>query len=91
MGEIAVFLTNFVSILAEVLVIAIIARALLSWFMPAGGNPLGRMLADVTEPILAPVRRVLPPINGLDLSPILAIVLVQLISNLLITVINSTT
>jgi YggT family protein len=88
MGE---FLGNFISILATVIMAAIIIRALLSWFMPGQSNPFGRVLTDVTEPVIGPVRRVLPPIGGLDLSPLLAIILVQVLSSLLIQVINSTT
>jgi YggT family protein len=83
------FLSNFISILGYVLVAAIIVRALLSWFMPADAGALGRVLADVTEPVLGPVRRVLPPIGGLDLSPIVAIILVQLVANFLSQIIQS--
>jgi len=85
------FLANFVSILAEVLVLAIIVRALLSWFMPGDGNALGRMVAEITDPLLRPVRRVLPPIGGLDLSPLLAIILIQVLSSLLQQVIHTST
>lgn len=49
----------------------------LSWFGDRGGNPLGAILADVIEPILRPARRLLPPIGGLDLSPLLVILLLQ--------------
>jgi YggT family protein len=84
------FLANFVAILGYVLVIAIIVRALMSWFMPADSGPFGRMLAEITEPVLGPIRRVLPPMGGLDLSPLVAIILVQLISSLLETAIQST-
>lgn len=85
------FLGNFVSILAQVIVMAIIVRALLSWFMPGDSNALNRLLAEVTDPVLVPVRRVLPPIGGLDLSPILAIIMVYLLSSLLVQVIHIST
>jgi len=77
-------IVSFISILSYVLVIAIIVRALLSWFMPAGGTGLSRVLVDVTEPVLAPIRRLLPSVGGIDFSPILAILLVQLVSRVLI-------
>ncbi len=86
-----IFLANFVTILGYVLMIAIIVRALLSWFMPADSSPFGRMLTEITEPVLRPIRRVLPPMGGLDLSPLVAIILVQLIANLLVQAIQSTT
>ncbi|HEY8686996.1 MAG TPA: YggT family protein [Chloroflexota bacterium] len=72
----------FIHILATVLVVAIIIRALMSWIMPQDGSGLTRVLLDITEPILAPIRRVLPPVAGIDFSPILALILVQLVSQL---------
>ena len=73
-------IATFISILGIVLVVAIIIRALMSWFMPQDGSGISRVLFDITEPVLAPIRRVLPPIAGFDFSPILAIVLIQIIS-----------
>jgi YggT family protein len=73
---------TFIHILATVLVVAIIIRALMSWIMPQDGSGLTRVLLDITEPILAPIRRVLPPVAGIDFSPILALILVQLVSQL---------
>lgn len=73
---------SFIHILGTVLVIAIIVRALMSWIMPQDSSGLTRVLLDITEPILAPIRRVLPPVAGIDFSPILAMILVQLVSQL---------
>jgi YggT family protein len=42
------------------------------------------VLNDITEPILGPIRRILPPLGGIDLSPLVAIILIQVISNLLL-------
>ena len=62
-----------------VLTIAIIARALLSWFPNLDArNPLVELLYQVTEPILAPIRSIMPRM-GIDLSPIIAIFLLQII------------
>jgi YggT family protein len=80
---------EFIYILSWTLTIAIIVRALLSWFNPAGGSGLARVLLDITEPILAPIRRILPPVGGIDFSPLLALILVQLISNVLISVLRA--
>lgn len=74
---------SFIHILATVLIIAIIIRALMSWFMPQDGGGLSRVLLDITEPILAPIRRILPPVGGIDFSPILAMILIQLVSTVL--------
>jgi YggT family protein len=75
---------NFISILGTALTFAIIIRALMSWFTPTGAGAFSRVLLDITEPVLAPIRRVLPPVGGWDFSPILAIVLIQVVSTLLV-------
>jgi YggT family protein len=72
-------LTTFIRILGNVLWIAILIRALMSWVMPQEGSGFSRVLRDITEPILAPIRRVMPLLGGIDLSPLLAIILIQLI------------
>lgn len=48
----------------------VLLRALLSWLGPGGYTPLGSILYSLTEPLLRPLRSVLPPIAGLDLSPL---------------------
>jgi YggT family protein len=75
---------NFINILATALTFAIIIRARMSWFVPAGGGAASRFLLDITEPVLAPIRRILPPVGGWDFSPILAIVLINVVSQVLI-------
>jgi YggT family protein len=59
---------------------AIFIQALMSWFVPLGsGNSFMILLNDLTTPILNPIRRVIPPIGGLDLSPMVAILVLQLL------------
>jgi YggT family protein len=60
-----------------VLTIAIIARSLLSFFIYDRSNPLMEFLITVTEPILGPLRRVMPRMGMFDLSPMVAILLLQ--------------
>jgi YggT family protein len=69
-------LATFIDILTWVFIIAIIVRALMSWFPGTQGSSLARLLDDVTEPVLRPIRRVLPPAGGMDFSPIIALVLI---------------
>ncbi len=71
-------LGNFVSALAQIVSILltlmywlILIRALISWVNPDPFNPLVQFLNRVTEPILEPIRRVLPPLS-IDLSPMIA-------------------
>lgn len=63
-----------------VLSIAIILRALLSWFPNVNPrNPLVEFLFTVTEPVLAPIRAVMPRMGMIDLTPMVAIILLQVI------------
>ena len=77
-------LVEFISIFATVLTWAIIIRALLSWFSISGVQPVFRLLVEITEPVLAPIRRVLPTAGMLDFSPLVALLLIQVISNILV-------
>lgn len=63
----------------------ILARVLMSWVQIDPNSPLARTLIDVTEPVLKPIRDLLPPTAGLDFSPIIAIILLQVVGQLLIT------
>jgi YggT family protein len=81
---------TFISILTQVLFFAILIRALMSWIMPNDSSGISRVLQDVTEPVLAPIRRVLPPVGGIDFSPLLAMVLLQVVGNVLVSLVSST-
>ncbi len=82
------FLQTFVYYLIQILVIAIVARALLSWFNLRADNPLVVLLYDVTEPILAPLRRIIPQIGMIDISPLVAILLLQVMQQLISSIIR---
>lgn len=51
-------------------IIVMIVRVLFSWVNPRPTNPVSRFAYQVTEPVLAPVRRWIPPVSGIDLSPL---------------------
>jgi YggT family protein len=70
---------NFLALLLQILLMAIFVRVLLTWLPIDQGNPIVRVLFDVTEPVLAPFRRVIPRIGMFDLSPIAAMLIIQLI------------
>jgi len=68
--------------------VLIFVRAILSWIPSVDyGHPLIRLIMRVTDPILVPVRRLLPPLNGLDLSPWIAILAIQFAGRLLHTIV----
>lgn len=77
------FLLSFLRLLIEILTFAIIARALLSWFPIRPGNPVMLFLYSITEPILAPIRQIIPSLGAIDISPLIAILLLQIIAYLL--------
>ncbi len=80
-----IYAAQFVSLLVQVLSAAVLLRAIFSWFVPPGSdNVIMRFLRDVTEPILAPLRRVLPTMGMLDLSPFVAMIILQVVGNLVI-------
>lgn len=79
-----VFLIQFVGLLFNILTYAILVRALLSWFPIAPDNPLVRILDDITEPILAPLRRVVPRLGAFDITPIVAMFALQIIGQILV-------
>jgi YggT family protein len=69
----------FLSLLLQILLIAIFVRVLLTWLPIDQNNPIVRVLFDVTEPVLAPFRRIIPRIGMFDLSPIAAMLIIQFI------------
>jgi len=73
------FLFNFIRLLCEVFTLLIIARAIMSWFSPRPTNILAVILYRITEPFLAPLRRIVPRAGMFDFTPLVAIVLLQLI------------
>ena len=64
---------------------AILIQAVLSWVNPdAGVHPVGRLLMQLTAPVLRPVQRIMPDTGGIDFSPLVVLVLIQLLRILLI-------
>ncbi len=79
------FLVTLVSDAVQLLTLLIVVRAIFSWIPAVDyGHPLIRAIMRITDPILDPIRRVMPPIGGFDLSPVIAILLLQLVGRLLV-------
>jgi YggT family protein len=69
---------NLVLLSLRLFVFAIIVRVILSWIAPSGGyNPALAIIHTLTDRILRPFRRIIPPMGGLDLSPLFAIILLM--------------
>ena len=77
------YLGVFINILGTVLYTAILGRVIISWLNLSPDNPLVVVLYQITEPILGPIRRVMPQMGMLDLSPMVAILVVIVIQRVL--------
>ena len=78
----------FIVFLARILNFAILIRVLLSWISVGPNNALVIFIYEITEPILAPIRRLMPSLGGLDLSPIIALILIQVAERVLLTLLR---
>jgi len=76
------YIATFVALLLRILLFAIFGRIILSWIDSTGQSRVSQILFEVTEPILAPIRRFMPNTGFLDLSPMVAMILLQLLSSL---------
>jgi YggT family protein len=77
---------GFITWLLDLYSWVIIAAALMSWVNPDPRNPIVMFLRRVTEPVLEPVRRLLPPwkTGGLDLSPLIVLIAIQFIERVIL-------
>jgi YggT family protein len=75
-------LLNFINLFVFVYNILLLGRVILSWVNPHPSGGLGGLLVDLTEPVLLPIRRLLPKSQMLDFSPLVAFVVLQLLAAL---------
>lgn len=81
------YLATFINILFYVLWAAILGRVIISWINLSPDNPIVVLLYGITEPILAPIRRVLPSMGMLDLSPMVALIVMMILQRVLLSLI----
>ena len=78
-------LIDVIRIAATVLTVLVFARVILSWVSPGGVNhPLLLLVYRITEPLLSPVRALLPSMGGIDFSPVIVLLGIQIAERLLI-------
>ena len=77
-------ITQFVTIIGYILYAALIGRVIISWINVSPSNPIVGIIYQVTEPVLSPIRRVLPKMGTLDLSPMIAIILITVFQRIII-------
>jgi YggT family protein len=80
----AQFIQTFVSFLFVALWLVILGRVLMSWVNPRFEGPIGRFLYETTEPLLAPIRRFMPRMGMIDLSPLVLLLILGFFMRLLL-------
>lgn len=83
-GVLLLSIAQLASLAVDVFFYAIIIQVVLSWVNPGLHNPVTSLVYSLTEPVLGPARRVIPPMGGFDFSPIAAIIVLKLASMLFI-------
>jgi YggT family protein len=68
----------------NVFMFSIIIQVILSWISPGTYNPVTAMLYSITSPLMRPIQRIVPPISGIDLSPLVAIIGLQVLRMLIL-------
>lgn len=77
-------LIGITGLFLKIFFFALIVSVILSWVAPGSHNPAAELVGQITEPLLAPIRRLLPNLGGLDISPIFAFLALQLADMLVI-------
>ena len=77
-------LIGIFALFLKILFWAMIISVILSWVAPGSHNPGAELVQQITEPVLAPFRRIIPNLGGLDISPIFAFIALQLLQSWLI-------
>lgn len=87
-GTLAGFLYAFIRFLAGAFNVCLLVRIFLPYFTGFQNNRLYQFVYDITEPVLGPIRRVIPPVIGLDFSPMIAMFLVSIVRMVLTTLVG---
>ena len=83
------WLASFMNLLFRALELAILIRVLLSWIRPNPYNPFVQAIYQITEPIMGPLRRVIPPLGMIDITPMVALIILQIIQGIVMSAIRS--
>ncbi len=83
------FIINTVNLLFTALTLVIIAEVILSWLPQYRNTSFGRVISQISEPILRPIHNVVPPMGMMDFSPMIAIIVLMVLQTIITTVIAS--
>jgi YggT family protein len=84
LGNLVMALAQVLHLLLNVYMLLIIARAIISWVSPDPYNPIVNFLYRATDPVLRYVQRIIPPLGGIDLSPILVLIVIVFLDQFLV-------
>ena len=79
-----VTLATLISLVIDVFMFAIIVEVIISWMNPGSYNPVSSLLHSLTSPVLRPIRHLVPPVAGIDLAPLFAIIGLQVLRMLIL-------
>lgn len=77
-------IAELIALMVNVFLFAIIIQAIISWINPGNYNPVSSLLHQLTDPLLNPFRKIIPPVSGMDLSPLVAIIGIYLLKLLFV-------
>jgi YggT family protein len=83
-GLLVLSIAELLTLLLNIFFFSILIQVVLSWINPGGYNPAVSLLYSLNEPLLRPARNLIPPIGGLDLSPIVVMIVLQLATILIV-------
>ena len=83
------WLATFVNLLFWVLEMAILMRVILSWFRLDPYHPFVQIVHQITEPVIGPLRRIIPSIGMIDITPVVALIVLQIVQEILLSLIRS--
>jgi len=79
-----IFFARFIDIVVRLLSLAILVRVLLSWIPIDRNGRFAEIILQITEPVVGPIRKVLPTLGGLDFSPMIAMILLEMVRTVVI-------
>jgi YggT family protein len=83
-GLIVISAAELLALTLNIFLVTILIQVILSWIGAGAYNPLSSLLYSLNEPLLGPARRVLPTMSGIDFSPLLVLVVIQLLKILVV-------
>ncbi|MER3447239.1 MAG: hypothetical protein C4291_10515 [Candidatus Dadabacteria bacterium] len=84
LGNLIMALAQVIHLLLNVYMLIIVARAIISWVSPDPYNPIVNFLYRATDPVLRYVQRIIPPLGGIDISPILVLLVIVFLDQFLV-------